>query len=116
MQSWVASCPATPHRAGELTRLAFETNPRDRWVASALADELFDTAAQNHALEDRATLDRILRIYPDQVEALRALWHLERASGRADASRVLARLRGVVPLDREVLATGGAPQEDRNGN
>ncbi|SPJ17825.1 Spermidine synthase-like protein [Burkholderiales bacterium] len=117
VQSWVASFSGDTTRAGELTRLAFETNPRDRWVASALADELFDTAAQNHALEDRATLDRILRIYPDQVEALRALWHLERASGRADASRVLARLRGVAPLDREVLAAGGdAPQENRNGN
>jgi len=107
VQSWLASMAADAPRASQLTRLAFESNPRDRWVASSLADELFESAAQAHELGERHALERILRIYPEHVESLRALWHLDRAGDPghwAQTSRAFERLRALAPLDREVLA------------
>ncbi|HXY22310.1 MAG TPA: hypothetical protein VEI29_06475, partial [Burkholderiaceae bacterium] len=105
VQSWLAFMASDTTRARQLTRLAFETNPRDHWIASALADELFEVAAQNHALEERPALERILHIDPDHVETLRALWHLDRNSGGATAAAALQRLCQVAPLDVEVAAS-----------
>ncbi len=105
VQSWLALLASDSTRARELTRLGFEANPRDRWIASALADELFDLAAQNHALQQRAVLERILRIYPDHLEALRALWRLDHSAGRPDAFAALQRLCAVAPLDKEVAGS-----------
>jgi len=104
VQSWLASMASDAARAAQLTRLAFETNPHDHWVASSLADELFDSAAQGHALGERRTLERILRVYPDHVESLRALWHLDGAGAQWQSSRAFERLRELAPLDSEVLA------------
>lgn len=105
MQSWIASLESRAAQADERMRLAYEANPRDRWVASALADELFELAASSGALANRQALERILRIYPDHVETLRALWHLEREVGSSAAQQPLDRLRELVPLDLEVAAT-----------
>ena len=102
MQSWLAALEGDPVHAGERARLAFEANPREHWIASALADELFEKAAAAQQLGDRASLERILRVFPEHVESLRALWHLDRASDPAAARRDLLRLRALVPLDREV--------------
>ncbi len=105
-QSWLASLNDDAERAGERMRLAFEANRRDRWIASALADELFDQAAAQQRLGDRAVLERILGIFPDHLEALRALWHLDRATGGA-ADRDRERLRALAPLDSEISAASG---------
>jgi len=105
VQAWVASLTSDATRARQLSRLAYEANPRDRWIASALADELFDVATQDHGLEKRATLERIVRIYPDHVEALRALWHLDREQGRSSAVAALQRLCELAPLDSELVET-----------
>jgi spermidine synthase len=105
VQSWLAFLATDTARARQLTRLAFETNPRDHWIASALADELFEAAVQDHALEKRPALERILRIDPDHVETLRALWRLDRNSGGATAAAALQRLCQVAPLDVEVAAS-----------
>ena len=106
MQSWLASLEGRGAQAGERMRLAYEANARDRWIAGALADELFEQLAGAGPPADRAALERILRIYPDHVEALRALWHLDMASGSAAAQQEWERLRELVPLDHEISAAG----------
>jgi len=105
VQSWLAFMASDTTRARQITRLAFETNPQDHWIASALADELFEAAAQDHALDERRTLERILRIDPDHVETLRALWRLDRDGGRPTAAAALQRLCQVAPLDAEVATS-----------
>jgi spermidine synthase len=104
MQSDLAALDGDVVLAALRTRLAFEANPRDHWVASALADELFDKATAEHRLADRATLERILRVFPEHLESLRALWHLDQGSSATAAHDDLERLRALVPLDREVAA------------
>ncbi len=105
VQSWLAFMASDTTRARQLTRLAFETNPRDHWIASALADDLFEVAAQEHRIGERRALERILRIDPDHLEALRALWRLDRDGGRPTAVPALQRLCQVAPLDAEVAAS-----------
>jgi spermidine synthase len=102
VQSWVAALGGNGARARQLTQLAYETNPADHWIASDLADDLYAQAIQEGAIDAPQTLERILRIYPQHMEALRALWHRERAAGRDGPARAaLARLRAAAPLDRE---------------
>jgi spermidine synthase len=103
MQGWLAALDGDAARAGERLQLSYEANPRDRWVASALADAVLDRAASDGALGERSVLERALRIDPAHVEAWRALWHLDRGDPAA-ARQDLARLRELVPLDREVAA------------
>jgi len=105
VQSWLAFMASDTTRARQITRLAFETNPQDHWIASALADELFEAAAQDHALDERRTLERILRIDPDHVETLRALWRLDRNGRQPTAAAALQRLCQVAPLDAEVATS-----------
>jgi spermidine synthase len=107
MQGWLAALEDQADIATQRLSLAYESNPREHWVASALADRMFDQAQERRLPLDRAALARILRVFPEHVEALRALWHLDRAAGDpAAAAQDLERLRAVAPLDREVAATG----------
>jgi spermidine synthase len=102
VQSWLAVLESDTHRARQLVRLAYEANPQDRWVASDLADDLFEAARQDGSIEQQGTLERILRICPDHLASARALARRER--GRPDADDTLARLRALAPLDREARA------------
>ncbi len=110
VQSWLAVLDADRPRARELMRLAYESNPRDAWIAGDLADEMFTQAQDDGSLGEPGVLERILRIFPQHAEALRALWHRESAAGRGNSAgpgaAALARLRSVAPLDREA-ALGG---------
>ena len=110
VQSWLAAMSSDATRARQLTRLAYETNPRDRWIASALADELFDVAVQQHELQQQSTLERILRIDPDHLETLRALWRLDQSTQRPGAAAALQRLCAVAPLDSEITLSCGRLQ------
>ncbi|MDO9371926.1 MAG: spermine synthase [Gammaproteobacteria bacterium] len=90
-----------------LLRLAYEANPRDRWIGFALADAMFATLPQavQQGTGEREALQRVLAVRPDHAEALRALWHLERTAGHAgEAERLRARLKAAAPLDRELRA------------
>jgi len=104
VQSWLAMLEADPQRARGLVRLAYEANPQDRWIAAALADDLFDAARLDGSLDAPGVLERILRICPAHLPSVRALWRRER--GRSDEAAVLARLRALAPLDREAAAIG----------
>ncbi len=108
LQAWLAVLDGDAARARELVRLAFEANPQDRWIASNLADDLWQAAIQDGRARTLAGIERVLRVYPDHVDALRALWHLERSrdAGGARTVAALARLRAVAPLDGEVRTIG----------
>ena len=108
VQSWLAELASDTRRARQLVRLAYEANPRDRWIAGDLADDLFEVARAQDALMQAGVLERILRIYPAHVGALRAVWERERerAGGQADAAQALARLQRVAPLDSQASAIG----------
>ncbi len=119
-RSWIAAIAGDPPAQDRDTHEAFDANPRDRWVAASIADEMLAVLEENTVVPApdagaaaqpafdriRAQLDRILEVDPDNVAALRALWHLERASGHPAAARAaFARLRRVTPLDLEVRST-----------
>lgn len=103
-ESWLAGIENDTPRSIAFIRLAYEANPSDHWAASALADDMYAAAQQQGITDAPGTLERILHVDPENVGALRALWHRERDSGRADAGRMLARLRALAPLDAEAAA------------
>jgi spermidine synthase len=104
VESWLAVLDADPRRARQLVRLAYEANAQDRWIASDLADDLFETARLDGSIAQTGVLERILRIYPDHLASVRALWQRER--GHPDADAALARLRALAPFDHEAAAIG----------
>lgn len=108
VRSWVAAARGATQQANRLTYLAYQANPKDRWIAYALADSMFSSLAQARAqgLGEQEALRKILRLNPQHVEAQRALWRLERQAGSASAEASRARLLELSPLDREANTTG----------
>ena len=105
MRAWSAGIRGDEAKLQQLLRMAYEANPRDYWIAAALADRMMSTLpmALKHGLDERQALQTILRIYPDYPDALRALWHLEGGAGNAAAAAdYRARLAAVSPLDKEI--------------
>jgi len=91
-------------KAGNLIWLAYQANPHDRWIANSLADSMWQslTQAKDHGLSERDALQRIIKVYPDHVGALRALWHLESTEGKPQAAeQYRSRLLANSPLDSE---------------
>jgi spermidine synthase len=82
-----------------LFKLAYEANPKDRWVGFALADRMF-ASIDNSGLDRRKALGAVLKVRHDHVEALEAMWRLEQEDGNKQAAqRYLARLKAVDPLN-----------------
>ncbi len=107
MHVWQGMFSGRNDNVPEFMRLAFEANPRDRWVGFAVADAMATRLKQMHPDDAEAEKGwgRILKIRPDDVTALRALWHLAIRHGDAgQASKLYARLQALIPLDPEVLA------------
>lgn len=103
-RAWMSSMQGDSAKADKLIWLAYQANPQDRWIASALADSMLQSLAQarQRGLSEREALQRILKIYPNLVGALRAVWHLEQAAGNAqEAERYRLNLLAVSPLDAE---------------
>jgi spermidine synthase len=104
MRSWIASIQGNEEKAGNLIWLAYQANPQDHWIADALADNMFQSISQasQHGLSRREALQKILKVSPNFVGAIRALWHLEQSVGNKDlAERYRLRLLAVSPLDGE---------------
>jgi Tfp pilus assembly protein PilF len=107
-RGWIASIQGDAEKAGELTWLAHQANAQDRWVANALADNMLQSLAQasQRGLSEREALQRILKVAPEYVGALRILWHLEQSAGnKQEAERYRLRLLAVSPLDVEANDT-----------
>jgi spermidine synthase len=104
-RAWVAAIQGGGAEASRLTRMAYQANPRDRWIANALADTMLELLPQirQRGLSEREALQRIQRVSPDHVETVRALWHLEHAAGNIQAAtQYRLKLQGISPFDREV--------------
>jgi spermidine synthase len=107
VRAWVSSIQGDAAKAGSLVWLAYQANPQDRWIANALADNMLQSLPQasQHGLSEREALQRILKVYPNFVGALRALWHLERSAGNMqEAEHYRLRLLAISPLDGEARA------------
>lgn len=107
VRSWLATMRGQDELAGRLMRLAYQANPKDRWVDYALSDSMFASLAQAkaHGLSERDALQQILRLNPRHVEALRAMWKLQRSEGDGQAAALTrSRILELSPLDREARA------------
>ncbi len=106
VRSELASWKGATLEADHLLGLAFEADPRDRWIAYAVSDRLLASidAAPERGFTREQFLRKILIINPWSLEAWRALWILQRARGDADAAASLARMLELSPLDREARA------------
>ncbi|MDT8384026.1 MAG: fused MFS/spermidine synthase [Gammaproteobacteria bacterium] len=104
-RSWLALLREQSAEGRRLLPLAYQANPRDRWVGFALADAvLLDrTAAQARGVSERQLLESVLKIRPDHVEALRGLWRLAEAAGNtAQAGHYRQRFAALSPLSIEL--------------
>ncbi|HEY5993261.1 MAG TPA: fused MFS/spermidine synthase [Gallionellaceae bacterium] len=106
VRSWVESMKGAAPQASRLMRLAYQANPKDQWVAYALADSMYATLGQAKSLgiDEQKALEQILHLNPQHVESLRALWRLQRGTHDAGAEATRARLLAISPLDREARA------------
>jgi len=117
LRAWSAEIHGDEARAERLLRLAYDANGRDRWVASTLAARMLATlpSAFQRGMDERQALQAVLEIFPDDPDALRALWHLETSAGHpAAAAMYRSRLAGLAPLDAEIRGDGGR-QDDNIG-
>ncbi len=108
VRAWVSSVQGDAAKAGSLVWLAYQANPQDNWIANALADNMLQSLPQagQHGLSEREALQRILKVCPKFVGALRALWHLEQAAGNMrEAEHYRSRLLDISPLDGEARVT-----------
>ena len=108
VRSWLAADQGATQQAGHLIVSASQANAKDHWIAYALADSMLYSMAQAQArgLSENEALQRILHVNPQHVEALRALWHLQRKTGDAQAATTRMRLLELSPLDREARMAG----------
>jgi spermidine synthase len=107
VRAWILSIQGDEAKAGNMIWLAYQANPQDRWIANSLADSMLQslTQAEQRGLSERDALQRILKVYPNHVGALRALWHLETAEGKLQlAEQYRSRLLTNSPLDSEAKA------------
>jgi spermidine synthase len=105
MRAWAAEINGDELQSQRLLRLAYDANPKDRWIAFTLADRMMATlpAALQRGMDKRQALQAVLHIFPDDPDALRALWHLEDAAGNtAQAATYRSRLTALSPLDNEI--------------
>jgi len=105
MRAWSAEIRGDELQSQRLLRLAYDANPRDRWIAFTLADRMMATlpAALQRGMGKRQALQAVLHIFPDDPEALRAMWRLEQAAGHAAQAAVYrSRLAALSPLDLEI--------------
>jgi spermidine synthase len=111
MRAWAAEIHGDELQSQRLLRLAYDANPKDRWIAFTLADRMLETlpAALRRGMDRRQALQAVLHIYPDDPDALRDMWHLEEASGdSAQAAEYRGRLARLAPLDYEIRETAAS--------
>lgn len=103
VRSWLFALQGGAQQANHLKLLAYQANAKDRWIAYALADTMFESLpeAREHGLSEEAALQEILRLNPQHVESLRALWHIKRAAHDPGAEVLRQRLLELSPLDSE---------------
>lgn len=104
-RSWLALLRDRGAEGRRLLPLAYQANPKDRWIGFALADAVLvdRAAAEARGVSEQQLLESVLRIRPDHIEALRRLWHLEESAGNTvKANDYRQRFAALSPLDIEL--------------
>lgn len=94
-------------------RQAYALNPTDRWVADALANSIWDQLLQVRqkninpqqvfGRQESEVIEAVLRLAPDHVGALKALWQQARVAGNADlAASYRQHLVRISPFDSDL--------------
>lgn len=105
VRSLLAELGARPQEAQYLLQMGLKANSLDRWLGFALADKLYNAQklGKTQGIGDKELLETVLKLRHDHVEALRALWHLEKAQQHElQAQRLLTQLKRLIPLDHEI--------------
>ena len=107
-RSWLAAAQGSLQTSDRLMYLAYQANPKDRWIAYGLADSMLSSLeqARKHGLNEQEALKRILEINPKHVESLRILWRLERQANDPQADSTRAQLLALSPFDLEARTAG----------
>lgn len=109
LRSWIAELEGQTGKVDRLIRFAYRADPDNRWVRVSLADSMLATLprAVDSGLSEKQALLAILKVHPDHVETLRALWRLAEMDGDQDAAAVYRdRIRQLDPLGRLPPAAG----------
>ena len=87
--------------ADHLLGLAYEADPQDRWTQYEVADRLLASldAAAERGLSKADLLRKILNINPWAVDAWRALWILQKATGDGGAEASRRRILELSPFE-----------------
>ncbi|NOX42881.1 MAG: spermine synthase [Gammaproteobacteria bacterium] len=98
-RAWLALFEENPQEELRLFKLAYQANPKDRWVGFALADRLF-ASLKNSNLDEEEGLQAVLNVRDDHTQALLAMWMKQRKLGNTDAAqRYRERLKALDPLN-----------------
>jgi hypothetical protein len=103
-RAWISSIQGDAAKANKLIWLANQANQQDHWIAAALADSMLQSLSQarQRGLSEKEALQRILKIDPDFVSALRQMWHLEQKAGNFQEAEVYRlKIREISPFDTE---------------
>jgi spermidine synthase len=104
-RSWLALLHDQSSEGRRLLPLAYQANPKDRWIGFALADAVLldQAAADARGVSEQQLLESVLRIRPDHIEALKRLWRLEASAGNTvKANDYRQRFAALSPLDIEL--------------
>lgn len=104
VRSWIAAIQGKEAKSVKLVWLAYQANPEDHWIANALADSMMQSLSQatGQGIARHEALMRVLKVAPNHVDTLRALWHMARAVGnKKESAYYRSRLLAISPLDRD---------------
>jgi len=101
-RSWLALLQKKNSEGQRLLKLAFQANPRDRWIGMAVADaslENYDLSKPDDVSEEKV-LQAVLKIRSDHANALKRLWKLyEQNDDEEKAQEYKLRFEKLSPYD-----------------
>lgn len=102
VRSWHNRLSGRQQESLRLLRLAYEANPRDRWIADQLADEMLLSVVSGATpgMSRREALAAVLAVAPDHPDALELMWRTLRDSGDEGSNALRERLQVIDPLRR----------------
>ncbi|WP_455210588.1 fused MFS/spermidine synthase [Kaarinaea lacus] len=102
-KSWLAFLTGQGTKVEKTLQLAYQTNPKDRWIGFAVADGALASldSIGNRQYDEWQVLQSVLKVRPDHPEALLRLWRLAQVRGDANsAADFRARFAAVDPLSK----------------
>jgi spermidine synthase len=100
-KSWLAFLTGKNINAEKTLQLAYQINPKDRWIGFAVADGALASldSITSQQYDEWQVLQSVLKVRPDHPEALLRLWRLSQARGDTDkAAYYRARFAKIDPL------------------